>query len=380
MSPTWKPLTGTSRAVALEVLVHGPLSRVELARRMEMSQGSLTRLTKPLVDRGLLLEVNGTRGAGSGVGRPQKPLDVLATAHHFVGVKLTGETAYGVLTTLRAEVVAQETETFDDTSPQNVTAVISRLVSRLSTGAPSVTAVGVSLGGHAADHQSVASAPYLHWVDVPLAAMVEAATSLPTVVENDLVALTEAESWFGAGPGLDQFAVVTVGAGVGFGLVVRGHQVTNADIGLGLVGHIPLDPNGPVCFQGHRGCSTAMLSMESIAGAVSVALGRRVTYDQALDLAAAGDPAAGRVVGEAGRALGRMLALVANFTMPRKVVLGGEGVRLVEVARGAIDDALRADRDPKASPLVLEVRPGDFTEWARGAAVVAIQTYVLGVD
>ena len=121
-----------------------------------------------------------------------------------------------------------------------------------------------------------------------------------------------------------------------------------------------------------------MLSMSYIAGAVSVALGRPVTYDEALDLAAAGDPAASRVVQDAGRALGRMLALVANFTMPQKVVLGGEGVRLVEVARDSVDQAIAANRDPKASPVVLEVRPGDFTQWARGAAVVALQTYVLG--
>jgi predicted NBD/HSP70 family sugar kinase len=133
-----------------------------------------------------------------------------------------------------------------------------------------------------------------------------------------------------------------------------------------------------MCAEGHTGCATAMLAMPSIAAAASVALRRRVGYDEVLDLAEAGDPAAGRIVANAGRALGHLIALVANFTMPERVVLAGEGVRLVNVARTEIDEALAAGRDPRASSLPLEVRSGNFTQWARGAAVIAIQTYVLG--
>lgn len=381
---SWTPLSGASHAVALDVLINGPLSRAELARRLDLSAGSLTRLARPLVDAGLLVEVephNGDAHPGdTRIGRPERPLDVVPTSHHFIGVKLSGDTAHGVLTTLRAEVVVAESLPLPDNAPTAVCAVIAELVSRLTVGRPAVTAVGISIGGQAPDHATVVAAPFLHWADVPLAAMVEELTGLPTVVENDVIALTEAEHWFGAGRGLDRFAVVTTGAGVGFGLVLRGHLITSPDAGLGLVGHIPLDPSGPLCFAGHRGCSTAMLTMPSIAAAASVALRRQVDYDEVLDLALAGDPAAARIVADAGRALGRLIALAANLTMPERVILSGEGVRLVDVARREIDEALAADRDPHATPPDLNVRPGDFSQWARGAAVIAIQTYVLGAD
>lgn len=380
MAPEWTPLAGPSHAIALEVLLHGPLSRATLARRLDLSPGSLSRLTKPLLERGLLVELDETRAPENGIGRPERPLDVVASSHHFVGIKLTGTEAHGVTTTLRAEITAAETVPLPDADPGAVVDVVSDLVRRLASNVPVVTAVGVSIGGHAQDHKVVSAAPFLGWRDVPLAEKVGAATGLPTVVENDLIALTEAESWFGAGTGLDQFAVVTVGAGVGFGLVVRGHQVTSSDFGLGLVGHVPLDPTGGVCFYGHRGCAAAMLTMESVSSGVSVALGRRIGYDEALDLAADGDPAARRVVDDSGRALGRLLALVANFTMPQRIVLSGEGNRLAVVAREAMEDALQNDRDPRAQPVDIELRPGDFTQWARGAAVIAIQTYVLGRD
>jgi predicted NBD/HSP70 family sugar kinase len=100
--------------------------------------------------------------------------------------------------------------------------VIAEFVASLARRRPQVTALGISIGGQVADHVIVSQAPFLHWTDVPLRDMVENATGVPTVVENDLIALTEAEHWFGAGRGLDRFAVVTVGAGVGYGLVVRG--------------------------------------------------------------------------------------------------------------------------------------------------------------
>jgi len=382
LAPSWTPLSGASHAVALDVLINGPLSRAELARRLELSAASLTRLAGPLVEAGLLVEV-GPRNGGSGngdtrIGRPERLLDVVPTSHHFIGIKLTGDTAYGVLTTLRAEEVASEHLPLTDRDPRAVVQVVADLVTHLRRHGPAVTAVSISLGGLAADHSIVTAAPFLQWADVPFGRMVEELTGLPTVVENDLIALTEAEHWFGAGRGLDRFAVLTVGAGVGYGLVVRGHQIASPDAGLGLIGHVPLDPAGPTCFAGHRGCSTAMLTMPSIAAAASVALRRRVGYDEVLDLAVDGDPAATRIVADSGRALGRLIALAANFTMPERVVIGGEGVRLVDVARAEIDEALAEDRDPQASRMPIVVLPGSFTQWARGAAVIAIQTYVLG--
>ena len=74
-----------------------------------------------------------------------------------------------------------------------------------------------------------------------------------------------------------------------------------------MVGHVPVAATGPMCAEGHTGCATAMLAMPSIAAAASVALLRRVGYDEILDLAEAGDPAAGRIVANAGHALGRLL-------------------------------------------------------------------------
>jgi len=96
------------------------------------------------------------------------------------------------------------------------------------------------------------------------------------------------------------------------------------------------------------------------------------------DLAAAGQPAARRVVDDAGRGLGRLIAAVAKLTVPQLVILGGEGVRRADVAADAVIEGNRRDRDPLASGVEFIVNHTDEPQWCRGAAVIAIQTYVLG--
>lgn len=375
--PPWPPKSGASRAVALEILRHGPLSRSEVARRLDLSQGSLTRLSAPLLESGLLVE--GEEQPTGRVGRGSRPLDVVAESHHFVGIKLTGERVFGVVTNLRSEVAAEGEAALTSREPAAVADTLANLALELAEAVPSVTALGIGLGGQVLDSSTVAGAPFLGWIDVPLGTLVAARTGLPTVVGNDLTTLTEFEHWFGAGRGLDRFAVLTLGAAVGYGTVIHDRIVVGPDSGIGLVGHWPLDPLGPLCPDGHRGCAQSLLTMPAITRQISDALDRPVGYDECLDLAAAGDPAARATVDRAGVALGRLIAAVANLTLAERVAIGGEGARLAEVAGTAVREGVHLNRDPRASEVDLVVHLADTRKWCRGAAVLAIQTYVLGM-
>ena len=375
-TPLWTADNGGSQSVALEVLINGPISRSDIARSLNLSPGSLTRLSTPLIESGLLVEA--VERADGRAGRPSRPLDVVVNSRHFLGMKLTGDQVLGVTTDLRANVIASASATFSSREPAVVANVIAELAKDLARHVPSVTALGVGIGGLVDDHTVVTSAPFLGWSQVPLSSMLETLTGIPTVIENDVVAFTELEHWFGAGRGLDRFAVLTLGVGIGYGLVIHNDIVVDSDSGIGLVGHWPLDPFGPLCPAGHRGCARSVLTQSAISQAVSSALGRPVEYEEALTLAESGEPAARRVVNDAGRGLGLMLAAIANLTAPERIILGGEGVRLVDVAAEAIQEGIHADRDPRAHELELVSTPGDNTEWCRGAAVIAIQRYVLG--
>ncbi|EDY60882.1 ROK family protein [Streptomyces sviceus ATCC 29083] len=377
---SWLPLSAGERSVAIEVLVHGPLSRTELARRLDLSAGSLTRLTKPLIESGLLIEVP-EAGTPAEVrqGRPSQPLDVVAESRSFIGFKITEDMVYGVVTTLRSEIVARHDRPLASHDPAEVADLLAEMTRELARAYPRLAGIGIGVGGFVQERAVVGESPFLHWRDVPLGELVEERTGLPVVVENDVAALVEAETWFGAGRGLDRFVVLTIGAGIGYGLVLGGRRVPYAEEDRGFGRHWIIDPNGPLTPDGNRGSAVSLLTIPNIRYQVQAATGRDHSYEEILALAAAGDPMPARVIDEAGRALGVLVAQIANFAMPQKIMLAGEGVGLMDVAGKTVEDAIRSHRHPLATPIDLETRVSDFHDWARGAAVLAIQVLVLGV-
>ncbi|MGW2686886.1 ROK family protein [Streptomyces sp. NPDC001414] len=375
----WLPLSSAERSVAIEVLVNGPLSRTELARRLNLSQGSLTRLTKPLIESGLLVEASWTGApAEARQGRPSQPLDVVAESRCFLGFKVTDETVYGVVTTLRSDVVARLDRPLTSHDPEQVADLLAAMAAELAVRHPAVAGIGIGVGGFVREHAVVGESPYLRWRDVPLADLVRRRTGLPVVVENDVAALVEAETWFGAGRGLDRFVVLTIGAGIGYGLVLGGRRVPYAEEDRGFGRHWIIEPQGPLTPDGERGSAVSLLTIPSIRYQIRAATGRDASYEEILARAAEGEPMAARVIDEAGRALGTLLAHIANFVMPQKILLAGEGVGLMEVAADVVRNTVRGHRHPLAAPVHLETKVSDFHDWARGAAVLAIQVLVLG--
>ncbi|MFF7071839.1 ROK family transcriptional regulator [Streptomyces pseudovenezuelae] len=379
VAASWLPLSAGERSVAIEVLVHGPLSRTELAHRLDLSAGSLTRLTKPLIESGLLIEVP-EAGAPAEVrqGRPSQPLDVVAESRSFIGFKITEDMVYGVVTTLRSEIVARHDRPLASHDPAEVADLLAEMTHELARSYPRLAGIGIGVGGFVQERAVVGESPFLHWRDVPLGELVEERTGLPVVVENDVAALVEAETWFGAGRGLDRFVVLTIGAGIGYGLVIGGRRVPYAEEDRGFGRHWIIDPHGPLTPDGNRGSAVSLLTIPNIRYQVQAATGRDHTYEEILALAAAGDAMPARVIDEAGRALGVLVAQIANFAMPQKIMLAGEGVGLMDVAGRTVEDTIRSHRHPLATPIDLETRVSDFHDWARGAAVLAIQVLVLG--
>lgn len=379
VAASWLPLSPGERSVAIEVLLGGPLSRTELARRLDLSAGSLTRLTKPLIESGLLVEVP-EAGAPAEVrqGRPSQPLDVVADSLSFIGFKITEDMVYGVVTTLRSEIVARHDRPLTTHDPAEVVDLLGEMADELAGGHPRLAGIGIGVGGLVEDRAVVGESPFLHWRDVPLAELVEERTGLPVVVENDVAALVEAETWFGAGRGLDRFVVLTIGAGIGYGLVLGGKRVPYAEEDRGFGRHWIVNPNGPLTPDGERGSAVSLLTIPNIRYQVQAATGRDRTYEEILELAAAGEPMPARVIEEAARALGTLVAQIGNFVLPQKILLAGEGVGLMDVAGKTVTDTIRSLRHPLAAPVDLETKVSDFHDWARGAAVLAIQVLVLG--
>ncbi|WP_162819218.1 ROK family transcriptional regulator [Leifsonia aquatica] len=363
------------REILRRLLVSGPTTRLQLAEELGLSRASITRFSRDLLEDGVVSEGEDDGRSDGAMGRPLRPLDVVEHSRRFLGVKLTASEISWVVSTMRAVPIAQGVEPLLDSDPEAVIAALADLAGRLADDVP-LNGIGVAIAGYADGAGRVEYEDFLGWQDVPLGEKLSARAGIPVTVENDVVALTIAEQWFGAGRGIDHFAVLTIGAGVGYGLVSGGHVVDTANARAGLAGHLPLWEAGPLCPQGHPGCSSAFLATDCIVQQAREAAGAPLTYQQILDPAA---PEAVRAVVErSGYALGRVVAEIANYAISDVVILGGEGVGLVDVASAHVDRAIGRFRTQRGTSLELVVDRTGFERWARGAAASAIERAVLG--
>jgi predicted NBD/HSP70 family sugar kinase len=202
---------------------------------------------------------------------------------------------------------------------------------------------------------------------------------VPVAVENDVIALAEAQRWFGGARDRPGFALVTIGVGVGYGLVVNGRVVRSREAGVSLAAHLRLGDVDRSCPLGHRGCASAMLATEAVRTRYVELGGSPASLGRILELASERDAVAEQVTAESADALGRFIALAANLSLQSTVVVAGDGVGLWSVAEQRIRDAAAAERDHRADPLHIVVDDTGFTAWARGAAVVAIQAAIAGL-
>ena len=364
-------MSAPMRAALLEVLIHGELPRAEIARRLLLSRASLTRITRQLVDGGYLTE--GEMRLTGHTGRPSEMLSVRTDALHFLGIKLTGDRIYAVVTDLSARIVAGAERAIDSREPLDVVAQVAEIARELTDAGHELSAVGIALAGRARRQRGgaiVEHSAFLDWTEVPLGAMVVEATGLACSVENDVQALTATEHWFGAGAGIQDMALITIGVGIGCGLVVNGRIVEGAHARAGQISHAIVDEAGPYCGLGHRGCISSMLVNAAISRAV-----RRGEdeYGEAVAAARDGDVIALAAFADAGRALGVLIATVVNLVDPQKVVLTGDGIAVHELGGDAMRSALAERLDKDAAEVDLDVRTWDFSEWARAGAGVAIR-------
>jgi predicted NBD/HSP70 family sugar kinase len=371
MTEAWPALPDGSRLALREILIHGVLSRAEIARSLGLSRASLTRAMRILVSQRLVVEV-GTDVRGA-TGRPSELLQVSSGQWEFLGIKLTKDRLYAAVTDLGGRVLALHEEGIDDTAAESLAEQITDVLERLRDAHSAICAIGVSLPGDVmvrAGESVVAASVFLGWHEVPFARMLEERTGTATFTANDVHALTAKEHWFGAGAGRGSMVLVTVGEGLGLGLIANGQVSTGEHGRLGRIGHLPVLGGGPDCGLGHAGCASSYLPSPVI---VRNAGHAGKTYDQVVELARDGDEGALAAFEDAGRALGVLLATAVHIADPSAIVLTGDGLPVYDLARATVDESMRAALAPYTEPVTVEVQPFEFSEWARAGAVLAIR-------
>lgn len=376
------PLTSPAAvSVLTRILTHGPIARVDIAKRVGLSQAAVTKVVRPLMADGFVIDVGNARSPVA-PGRPSNPLAVVVDRAAFLGLKVTTSEVVGVATDFGAAVKATRRLAIADTNVETVVAAVAgvatSLISELGARAGRLVGVGVAISGDVdAGHGVVRHSPLLGWRQVPLAERLRELLGVSVVVSNDVRALTVAEHWFGAGIDEESFAVVTIGSGIGCGLFLNGDVVAGGNGVSGEIGHLPLAPGDLVCTCGRRGCVETVASSDAILARIRTAT-RRPDLDlaAAVDLAHSGNRAASQAFDRAGEVIGTALAAMVNLVGPDLVVIAGEGVADYGLYDQRIRAAFAEHAFGAAGACRLEIRAHTFDDWARGAAAVVIRSFV----
>ena len=370
---------------------HGPISRMDISALTNLSPATITGITGKLIEQRLAREreAGASNGGGSHVarppiGRPPVLVEIDRGAGCVVGVKLTEHHLVAALTDLGAETLARRTVPLgEDRSPEAVVHSLAGVVADLRGTEPTrrFFGVGVGLAGAIDRREGVCRfSPYLPWRDVPLRAMLEPEVGRPVFVDNDVNALTLAERWFGGGAGYADFVVVTLGRGIGLGMVLDGHLYRGGHGAGGEFGHVTVEPDGPPCDCGKRGCLEALVGEPAMARRLAAACGPDVRLARGAARARAGDTAAMGVFEAAGTTLGLALAGVVNLLNPTRVIVGGECVHTLDLLLEPMRAALAANCfDGLYADLDLLVEPWDDDAWARGAAGLVLDLSLIHI-
>ena len=378
-----------NRNLVLNVLRTGAASRADVVRTTGLSPATVSLIVSELIESGLVNEVGEGKSSG---GRPPLVLRLDDERNYVVGVKLMRHVISVAVTDLRAEVVYSEVVDLDPSAvaPASVLealcTAVEHAISPAGVELDQVVGIGIGLAGLVdADTGVCRYSPSFGWSEVPVAAPISERLGRPVLVDNDVNTLTVAEQWFGRGHGVDDFVVVTVGEGVGAGIVVEGRLYRGAKGAAGEIGHMRLDGEDALCRCGGRGCLEAVSSDGAVRRYLAEEVGRGgqsaipsdstsfVTIAAVREAAEGGDEAAAHALERAGRNLGLGIASLVNLLNPRLVIISGEGAQAGPLR---LDAALKAARERAFGGLAEDaefvVDSTDDLAWARGAACIVL--------
>ncbi len=346
----------------------GAMSRADLSRALGLTRVTISDLVTELIARGHAVEL----GQSDEV-RPGKPsilVDINRRGRQIVGLDLTeNHILRAAVMDLDGTMLARTDRAITTENGAELTALVTELaVTAVGMATAPLLGIGVGTPGIVDSDGVVTTAPNLGWTDVPLGALIQEATGLPTLVRNDADAALHGEYTFGQGS--DDMILVRVGRGVGSSLMVGGVRARGAHHAAGEIGHVTVGTDGgTMCRCGRTGCLETWLSVPALETALAAAA-----------LAEDPDGATRDVMRVAGERLAISLAPIVAAIDVEEIVLCGPAALL----DGTLIDSVRETLALRVLPVIpppTTVRLAQEPENTvlRGTAVMVLSSQ-LGVE
>ncbi|MCG6276337.1 ROK family transcriptional regulator [Vibrio vulnificus] len=325
-----------SAAVYRLIDQQGPISRIQVADVSQLAPASVTKITRQLLERGLIKEVAQQASTG---GRRAISLTTEVKPFHSVAGRLGREYVQFCLYDLGGTALAQDQHDFRYTNQsdlqQGLTALLKDFISRSQDKIDQLIAIGITLPGLVNPTTGVVE--YMPNTDIDklaLGEIIREKFGIECFVGNDVRGMALAEHYFGASQDCQDSILVSVHRGTGAGIIVNGQVFLGFNRNVGEIGHIQIDPLGEQCQCGNFGCLETVAANPAIIQRVkkliaqgyesSLAKLDHITIQDVCNHALEGDELAQQSLVRVGNQLGKAIAITINLFNPQKIVIAGD--------------------------------------------------------
>ncbi|MBA3823643.1 MAG: ROK family transcriptional regulator [Ktedonobacterales bacterium] len=352
-----------NQGVILEAIrVEGGISRVALAQKTGLTAQTVTNIVRRLLDQDMILEIGRDVAAiGSTGGKPRVRLSINPAAGYAIGIQIDRDLISLIIVDLNGTLIAKaHLPMQQDHGPIAIIAEIAEAVRRLiqQSQIPSakIIGIGVACPGPLDHDKGIVFAPpnLLGWDEVPIRDLLMQHLGYPVIVDNDATAAAIGVRWLGGAHFVSNFAFIYMGVGLGCGMFIDNHIYRGSTTNAGELGHITLNPDGPACYCGNRGCVELYCSPQAMVQAYAAhmrdkhAIGTLahpsppLTFVEIAQAAMGSDPVARAIVNQSAQALAQGVVSLVNIFDPELIVLGGKGFHTIgPIYRETIQQALR---------------------------------------
>lgn len=337
-----------SAAVYRLIDLQGPISRIQVADVSQLAPASVTKITRQLLERGLIKEVAQQASTG---GRRAISLTTESAAFHSVAIRLGRTYIELTIFDLSGKHIVSDSHRFQYSNQQELTDGlinhIRQFIAENQNVIKELVAFGITLPGLIDPETGVIEyMPHIEVDHFPLADIINEKFGVSCFVGNDIRGLALAEHYFGASRDCKDSILVSMHHGTGAGIIVNGQVFLGYNRNVGEIGHIQIDPLGDKCQCGNFGCLETVASDPAVIRHVQELLdqGYPSTLQELEELtmpaicmaANKGDELAVQALTKVGNQLGKALAMTVNLFNPQKIVLAGNITQAKDIVFPAI--------------------------------------------
>jgi len=349
-----------------------PVSRAELARLSGLQRSTISLIIEQLIQEEWVRE-----GAVARKPRGRRPtLLGLNEDLVIIAVDIRPEQSSVAVVDLSGRLLSRSLIPLS-TDPAAAVDLLVDCILRFKENLPrhSVEGIGISLPGRVdPETERLIFAPNLHWPPFDIKQAIERKTGLPVAMENAANACLLAELWFGRMDGVRNAVLVTVSEGIGTGIFANGHLVTGQHGMAGEFGHAPLQPDGPLCACGMRGCWEMFASCRAALHyyADLSHASKALTFHQLLNAAEGGNQHAVEALAKQAYYIGQGLRLIMAALSPEVILIAGDITSAWRRFAPLIEAQMAAFTLAGSPPKLKPTHEGEVAR-LRGAAALMMQ-------